>query len=364
MVVIFMVTYLTKELGYAPAEAGNLLAVYGFGTMLGIYIGGRLSDRIGYRPVILVGLFGTGVALLGLGQARTLFQLGLGLAVLGVIGEVLRPAVSVAIAAHSRADNRSRAFGLLRLCVNLGMTIGPVAGGLLISFDYSWLFYVDAATCVAAGVLFYRLFPKSAVIAPDPREEAREKVSAYRDRPFLIALFLTFLHALIFFQVMSSLPLYLVEQRGYTEFEFSALFAVNTIVIVLFEMVLLKSIEKRSPLKVVAVAGFLIGIGFGLTSLSFSAAALIGTVLVWTLGEMLAAPVLQTWASNRAGRGSQGQYMAAFAMVFSVASIVAPWIGLRVYQHIGPDWVWHGCVILGAIQLIGFWRLASRHSCR
>ncbi len=244
------------------------------------------------------------------------------------------------------------------------MTIGPVAGGLLISIDYAWLFYVDAATCMAAGVLFALLFPKSAVIAPDTQDEARGKVSAYRDRPFLIALLLTFLHALIFFQVMSTLPLYLVEQRGYTEFEFSALFAVNTIVIVLFEMVLLKNIEKRRPLKVVAVAGFLIGIGFGLTSLSFSVAALVGTVLIWTLGEMLAAPVLQTWVSNRADRGNQGQYMAAFAMVFSVASIVAPWIGLRVYEHIGPDWVWHGCLVLGAIQLIGFWRLARENECR
>ena len=360
MVVIFMVTYLTKELGYAPTDAGNLLALYGLGTMLGIYLGGRFSDRIGYRPIILIGLFGTSFALLGLGQARTIFELGIGLAILGVIGEVLRPAVSVAIAAHSRPENRSRAFGLLRLCVNLGMTIGPVAGGLLISLDYAWLFYVDAATCLAAGVLFYRLFPKSAVITQDPKEQAREKVSAYRDRPFLIALLLTFIHGLIFFQVMSTLPLYLVEHRGYTEFQFSALFAVNTIVIVLFEMVLLKSIEGRSPLKVVAVAGFLIGIGFGLTSLSFSVAALIGTVLIWTLGEMLAAPVLQTWVSNRADRGNQGQYMAAFAMVFSVASIVAPWIGLRVYQHIGPDWVWHGCLVLGAVQLIGFWRLAKR----
>ncbi len=67
MVVIFMVTYLTKELSFAPTDAGNLLALYGLGTMLGIYLGGRISDRVGYRPVILVGLFGTSVALLGLG---------------------------------------------------------------------------------------------------------------------------------------------------------------------------------------------------------------------------------------------------------------------------------------------------------
>ena len=82
------------------------------------------------------------------------------------------------------------------------------------------------------------------------------------------------------------------------------------------------------------------------------------------MGEMLAAPMMQTWVANRAGEHNRGQYLAAFAMVFSVAHVVAPAMGLWVYEHIGPDWVWHACLFLGALQLIGFWRLARENECR
>jgi predicted MFS family arabinose efflux permease len=359
MVVIFLAPYLTKQLGYEASEAGNLLALYGLGNIAGIWLGGRLTDRFGFRPVIITSLLATGTVLFALGQVQSPIAISIVIALLGLVGETLRPATSVAIVIYSTPQNRTRAFGLLRLSLNLGLTIGPTLGGLLASYDYGLLFPVDALTCISAGLLFVFVFPRHGGKFTAPTKAEKRSNSLWRDRLYLAALALTFLHALTFFQLSSTFPLYLLEQRGWSERAFGALFAVNTMIIVLFEMVLVHAIEKRSPLKVVALASLLVGLGFGLTPYATTAIALVGTVLLWTLGEMLAAPMMQTWVANRSNDSNRGQYLAAYSMVFSLTSVAAPWAGTRIYQHIGPDWVWHACLAIGVIAFLGFLKLAS-----
>lgn len=358
MVVIFLVPYVTEEFDYLPAEAGTLLALYGLGSMVGIWLGGRFTDQFGYRPVTLVSLFGTSAALYLLGVLQSVSGLAVGAIVLGIVSDAIRPAMSVAVAQHSTEATRPRAFGLLRLSVNLGMTVGPVVGGILAEFDYGWLFRVDAGTCFLAALVLIRMLPRSSVAQSASGETAGR--SAWRDGVFVVALVLTLLQALIFFQLSSTFSLYIIEERGFSKSQFGALLAINTVVIVLFEMVLVHAIERRNPLRVVAVAGLLIGIGFGILPYASSVAALAGMVLLWTIGEMLSAPMMQTWVANRAPERSLGSYLAAFGMIFSVASVLAPLIGTSIYQHAGPDWVWHACLALGVVQLVGFLALARK----
>ena len=105
--------------------------------------------------------------------------------------------------------------------------------------------------------------------------------------------------------------------------------AVNTIVIVAVEMVLVHAIQDRNPLLVLGVSGVFVGIGFGILPFGAGVPFVVFTVLLWTVGEMLGAPVLQTWVSHRAPTANQGRYMAAFGLCFSLASIVAPPRGNR-----------------------------------
>lgn len=357
MVVVFLVPYLTAERGYSPSDAGLLLSLYGLGTIGGIALGGRLSDRVGPGPVIVGSLLATGALMFLLGALREPAAIAVGVVALGVAGEAFRPAIGVAITEASGELERPRAFGLLRLSLNLGMTIGPALGGFLAEVDYAWLFRVDGATCVLAGGLFWWLSARHAR-RPQEEEAPEPLPHAWRDRRFAAAMALTFVQALAFFQLMSTYPLYLLEERGYREAAFGALFAVNTILIVLFEMVLVQSIQRRDPLRVAAVAGLAIGVGFGLTPWATSTVALVGTIVIWTLGEMLFAPIMQSWVATRAAPRSRGQYLAGFAMVFSVASVVAPWLGTKVYEEVSPDAVWHACIGLGLVQTVGFLALA------
>ncbi|MCB0572690.1 MAG: MFS transporter, partial [Phaeodactylibacter sp.] len=186
MVIPFMTVYLTQVEGYSLGQAGWVMSAFGGGSVLGAYLGGRLTDRIGFYQVQFLSLLLSGLAFIGLGYTQNIWAFGAMVFVLSTIADAFRPANFAALATYSRPENRTRAMGLLRLAINLGWAIGPAVGGLLAaSVGYKALFWADGLTCIGAA-LFFRL----ALPVREPANPAAEStaegpvpapVSAYRD---------------------------------------------------------------------------------------------------------------------------------------------------------------------------------------
>lgn len=359
MVLPFLALYLTTKRGYTPSEAGAFLAVYGVGAMAGITLGGRLTDRIGFRTVQLASLVSAAAMFFVLGSVRSATAIGASVGCLGLFAEAFRPANSVAVAAYADPVRRTRAYGLQRLAVNLGWTVGPAFGGFLALVDYRLLFWVDGATSLAAASLLALALPAPRRSSPAAEVGGTAGGSPWRDGAYVAGLCLLLVQVLVFFQLMSTFPLFLREERGFTEDMIGLTVATNTVVIVLFEMQLIRAVERFDALKVIGVAGLLTGLGFGLLPHTAAVVGVVGTVVVWTFGEMLSAPVATAWAANRAGEANRGRYMGAHALCFSIGSIAAPLLGTATYEHLGPDVLWHGCLVVGALDLAGFLWLAG-----
>lgn len=363
MVLPFLTLYLRQELAYTPAGAGLVLALYGVGGMAGTALGGKLVDRVGYRPLMIASLVGSGAMLFALGFVRSRPAVELTVVAFALVSEAFRPACSTAVSAFSRPAQRARAYGLFRLAINAGFTIGPAVGGVLAAIDYGWLFWADGATCLLAALCLARLFPKE---PPPPEAEepgaSRGNASPWRDRVFVAAFVLILLQGLIFFQTMSTFSLFLKEQRALSEPTIGLLFAVNTAIIVAAEMILVQRVQGMNPLRVVAVGCLFLALGFGLLPWAQSVAAVGATVALWTVGEMLSAPLAMAWIANRASAANRGRYLGATALCFSAASVLAPLIGTRLYERVGPDAPWYGSLGLGAVLFAGFWWLARREA--
>jgi predicted MFS family arabinose efflux permease len=150
MVVPFLSLYLTTQLGYTISQAGRVVALYGIGSVLGSLLGGWLADHIGAVRVVRWSLIGTGAGFLLLSQVHSLWALAATVLSLSVVAEAFRPAMLSSIALAAPPEVRTRSMSLLRLAINLGMSVGPAIGGLLAVKRYLWLFLVDAGTCWAA----------------------------------------------------------------------------------------------------------------------------------------------------------------------------------------------------------------------
>lgn len=358
MVLPFLVLWLAGERGYTDVQAGAFLALHGAGSVLGMVAGGNATDRVGALTVQFTSLTCSGVNLILLAFVSGTVPTAALVLTLGIVGEAFRPASMAAIAEYSAPALRPRAFGLQRLAINLGWTVGPVLGGFLARIDFALLFWIDGATSLAAAAFLWLALRSSRPRAAASDAEDTASRSPWRDRVFLVALALVLPQALVFLQLQSTFPLYLREQRGAGTEVIGILLAVNTILIVLVEMPLIRAIERFDPLKVVGLAGLLVSAGFGLLPWAPTTWWVAATVAVWTLGEMLGAPMFVAWISNRAGKASQGAYMAAFGLCFAVAAIGAPALGTWAYARLGPDGLWHACLAIGVVDMAAFLLLA------
>jgi predicted MFS family arabinose efflux permease len=170
---------------------------------------------------------------------------------------------------------------------------------------------------------------------------------------------LVFLMASVTFQEFSTFPLSLRRDFGFTEDRIGLAIAVNTLMVVLFEMVLVHSLVARDPLKVAGVGGFLFCLGFGLLPLGSGFAHVAFAVMVLSMGEMMSMPILSGVVANRAEEGSRGRYMGLFMLAFSAAFVSAPLTGTWIYERWGYKALWFGCGALGVPLFVGFQILSA-----
>ncbi|HVR98944.1 MAG TPA: MFS transporter [Thermoanaerobaculia bacterium] len=358
MVLPFLALFLTQERGFTTPEAGRVLALYGLGAVAGSWLGGWLCDRSDPKRVMGWTLSLTGVGFLLVGRVESRIWIAILIVVLSLVGEAFRPASAAALAAASGPANRTKSFALHRLAINVGMTLGPALGGFLALYDYFWLFVVDGATCLAAAVLLRLFFPAVQAEPETAPAAATSAGSPWRDGPFLAMMVLVFLMASVTFQEFSTFPLSLRRDFGFAENRIGLAFSVNTLMVVLFEMVLVHSLAARDPLKVVGVGSLLFCLGFGLLPLGSGFAHVAFAVMVLSVGEMMSMPILSGVVANRAEEGSRGRYMGLFMLAFSAAFVSAPLIGTWLYEGWGYKALWFGCGALGLPLCLGFQVLA------
>ncbi len=355
MVIFFLSLYLTKKLGYSVAQAGRSLSIFGMGSLVGSFLGGWLSDRIGSTNVQKLSLLFSGVFYIWLGQIHSLWSINLMIFVLAVASGWLYPANSTSMARVCPSEITTKGFALNRLASNIGATIGPAVGGFLALRNYNLLFWVDGMTCLAAVVLFSVIWKKPEqhlkVLAGGKTPIGR---SPWRDSPFLLMLPMVVIWGSVFFQLIATFPLYMREVYGLAENRIGQLIIINTFLIITLEMLLIHWIGKRSLTRFISLSFFLTGLGFALMPLGrgFAYAAL--TVAVWTFGEMLSMPLLGALIALRAGSGSQGRYMGLFSFAFSLSMIIGPALGTSVYSRFGPATLWFGCGIVGCLLFAAF----------
>jgi predicted MFS family arabinose efflux permease len=356
MVLPFLSLYLVRELGFSTGEASLILLSFGLGSVTGAYLGGVAAGHFGPLHVQVASLAASGAGFLVLGQLRSFAALVAGMFVVSAISDAFRPACMTAIIEASPGAVRVRSMGLMRLAANAGMALGPAAGGFLASLDYGWIFAGDAVTCGLAALYLSRAVDGGSAAARRSAAAATAVArSLWRDGPFLALLGLLLLATLVLFQIFNTLPLYLSEAYRFDERQIGLIFALNALLIVVFEMLLIKALEHQPPARLVGVGMFLLCAGFGLMPLGSTAAFAILTLVVWTLGEMLMIPFANVLVAERAGTGGSGAAMGMYAAMYSVALILAPVVGLGVYERWGGDVLWTAAGLLG----IPLWALTA-----
>ncbi len=354
MVLPFFVLYLTRDVGLSVPKASLMMLLYGAGALVAAPVAGRLSDRLGPIRIMRASLLFSGVVMLAFPLARGVPTIVAMTLALSVTSEAFRPANMTIMGDLVTPDRRKTAFALNRLAINLGMSVGPALGGLLAAISFRWLFLVDGGTTLAAGaILVASRFPphrhggdlrqlEDAVAPP-----LRPSRGAHRDPRLLYFLAAMFPVAFVFFQHISSMPLYMVRDLKLSAAAYGILFTVNTLLIVFLEVGINTSTARWPHRRTLALGCALCGLGFGGLAWAGNLWQVAATVVVWTFGEMLIFPGMADYLTDIAPAARRGEYMGLSQMMMGLAFTLGPWAGLQVMARWGGQALWLLMLVLG-----------------
>lgn len=381
----FLTLYLHRHLGLPKTFATTAMGVFGLGCVCGALTGGVLADRFGRRPVMLLSFCGAAGLMLTL---STVSSGGLFLALLfvfAVLGDLYRPAVMAMVADVTPPLQRSYAYGLLFMSVNLGFAIGPVVGGALSEYSFKLLFYGDALTTAIYAAIILLLIPET---MPAPRARAagagwagpagaavadadgRVPLAAVVRHIATNYVFLAFcggmlLLALVFMQSMSTLPIYLESlPKPIPPSQYGIIIAINGWMIVLLQIPATAWAVRQNRGALLVTTALLVALGFGMKGWAQTWSMFALAVAVWTLGEIINHPLSSPIVADLAPVEMRARYMGVFSMCFSGANMIGAPLGGWVLATLGGRWLWTlsaGLALLaGAVFLAIAPRVAAR----
>lgn len=367
LILPFITLYTTQEIGWTKPQAGVAVACFGAGSLAGSYLGGWLTDKIGYYKVFLFSLIGGGLAYYILQFFTSYLTLSIGLFMASTIADLLRPALYTGIRFFTDENTQTRAVSLLRMAFNLGFIIGPAIGGVVIALtSYKWIFILDAFTCWGAAIMTYFVIKdyshKQFENNKDDIETEDINVSPYKDKPYMLFLFFSLLMLIGFFQILFTVPLYLEEIAQYETDAIGYFFGINGAIVFILEMPLVQYVDKKKIImKAMIFGSIMIGVGYLVLIMQSPMLIILALFLALTgIGEIINFPFISTTALKRATNRNSGKMMAMTSVMFSISLIVAPPLGTTILEHYGYTILWIFMAGLCFISAIGL-RSISHH---
>ncbi|MEM6397328.1 MAG: MFS transporter [Bacteroidota bacterium] len=337
MILPFLTVYLVDKLGYEPTQAAWAMFAFGIGGVVGNYVGGKLNDRYGSWHVQWMAIITSGLLFISMAWVKELWALCGMIFLSTAAADCFRPANKAALTYYTPPEQLTRAFGLQRMAVNLGLAFGPTMAAFLLEFaGYEWLFYGDGLTCLFAATAFLLLIPADRTARPlVDKSNEKELVDQPISTPSIPALrsgwMTTFagsnlLLMLTFFLFIGILPVEMIE-RGFKELDYSYLLLFNGLLIVVFEMILLQLVkEKISLLRIMQFGASLIILGNLILWLGgMNMSVLYVYIFFATFGEIFYMPFTHTYVAKYAPLDRRGEYMGVMSASYASAfSLVAP----------------------------------------
>ncbi|MGN8059937.1 MFS transporter [Pedobacter sp. 22163] len=353
MAVPFMGLYVTQSLHRSEMDAGLIITLFGVGSILGSATGGKLTDMIGFRPVQILSSIVGGLLFILFSTITHFYSLCILTVVISFFSEAFRPANFTAVAHYAAAGTITRSYSLNRLAVNIGWSVGISLAGIIASINYKLLFIVEGGVSIIVGLLILSFLPQVKDFIKKAKENASNMVilKPWEDVFYVKFILLTTVFITCAFLMFRVVPVFFKEQWHIDEFQIGIIIGLNGAVIALFEMIMINKIEaKRSPMFFITVGAVLFSISYIILSapVSFHIVAAVLTIVVFTCGEMLTLPFINTIVISRSNEHNRGLYAAGYTLSWSCAQVIGPLFGFFIAKNFGYNWLWFGlaCMLL------------------
>lgn len=326
-----------ETFGASPVQIGLITASYAVMQLLFAPVWGRLSDRHGRRPIILVSLAGSAVSALMIGVAGTLLVLWIARVLQGIAGASYAAAQAY-VADVTTKEERARGMGMIGAAFGLGFILGPAFGAIFSAVDQRLPFFVAAGLAALNWLIAYRRLPESrrpgAAEAPAPRLAVLRRAISSRELAPLV--WMSFVATFAFVGMESTFALFGEHRFDYDAVQMGLLFTYIGVLAAVGQGVLVGRLVRRWGEGRVLVAG-LVGTAAGLavTAIAHDLWVLLVGLLLLSIASGLVFATTTALISLAAHEREQGVVLGLNASVGSAARIAGPVVATLLFQHAG-----------------------------
>jgi MFS family permease len=356
----FLSIYLRQRLDLPLATIASLLTLNAAMGILSSFIAGPAADRIGRKRIMAISLCAGVVYFLLMSQAETLLAYAVLMGLWGAFNPLFSVGANAMIADLVPSKDRMDAYSLVRVIHNVGIAIGPIAGGFLAVVSYTYAFY-GAALAFSIFAVLVIFFIRETLPAVDP-QKAVSTGSGYgivlRDRTFIsftLLFALTTMAASIMFIL---LPVYSKENFGLPENRYSFIVTVNASMCIFLQYFVTRFAKRYPALPVIGVGALFYAVGVGSVALGAGFSAFVVSMVIMTMGELILTPAATNMVAELAPVDMRGRYMSIYGLGWPIASGVGPLLGGFLSDTIAPVAMWYGGGMFGLLGAIGFFILA------
>ena len=337
-IIIPNLAYYAKEIGATTTEIAILMSIYSGMQLLFAPIWGRLSDRHGRKPAILLGLLGNAVALIGFGLAKDYVWLFIARSSAGIASAAVLPSVMAYVADITTAEERGKGMGLMGAAMGLGFILGPAIGGVMGSHHMP--FFVAGGLSLLTFLFALVLLPESLQkgLADEELEDRHEWVSPreiFRQTtlksPLTPLFFVAFFATFSFSGLEMTFPLFIEKGWNYGEREMGWMFMVMGAIVVPLQGGLLGRLINAFGERRIVLTGLLLNaLGMVLLHTAYSFASLTLYLTITGIGNQLIRPTNTSWISKQTQIG-QGAAIGIMDAFLSLGRILGPLLGGWLY---------------------------------
>lgn len=355
-IIYFLTLYFVNYLHFTVFQSGLIISCYGAGTIIGALLGGKLSDRFPPRIISGIALFVESICYLALIKNQHLYFLMLNLFIIGISAYSFTTANTLWVLSKCQRDEnlRLQALNILNVASNLGLGLSAIIISFIVFNNFIYLFILASSILFSMTIYIFNIEKNNPLQNMTENKKLLFAPSDFFQDKVLIYVFLSlFAMGIIIAQTNSTYAIFLTKifpEMGIKSF--SILFIINTIMVVLFQTVLVEALSKINKMFLLGASVFLLGASMLILQYSFCFFIAIFSVVVMTIGEILFFSISQFICYEKSAKDKKGQNLGIYRMTYALSRVAGPFLGGFIFQQYGSAQLWYFCFGLGVVFAI------------
>lgn len=359
MVWPFLTIYASEKLLLPLAAVTSLMTFNSVSGFVSSVIAGSLVDRFGRKGMMVIGLFGMAIVYLGYMPAKEFWQFALLMLLSGSFNPLYRVGTDAIVADMIEPENRTQAYSLVRMGRNVGVALGPILGGLVLSRSYNIGFITASIALTLFGLL--TIFFLKETLQRDPnrhhdslRDQMRVISEALRNKAFSRMVGSFTLMEICATLMWVVLAVYIKQNYGIGEAQYSWIPTTNALMVIFLQVLITRLTHKHSPTRVMPVGAAFYAVAMLLVALSGNFWGFLLAMIIMTFGELITAPTAMAYVANLAPADQRGRYLGFFGLAWYVALSIGPMGAGFLSDNISIHAPWFAGAIVGVISVLSF----------